>query len=58
MEEGEDRDMYGGEGGTDRGQKPGSTAGTNEDESGGGMKEQSLIAVSATPFYHPRYSVY
>lgn len=41
MEKGEDRDMYGGEGGNDRGQKAGSTAGNNEDDSGGGVQEAS-----------------
>lgn len=35
MEKGEDRDMYGGEGGNDGGQKAGSTAGNNEDDSRG-----------------------
>lgn len=39
MEKGEDRDMYGGEGGNERGQKAGCTAGNSED--GGGVQEAS-----------------
>lgn len=62
MEKGEDRDIYGGEGGNDRGQKADSIAGNSEDESGGGagseLRRQSLIAVYATPLSNPCYSVY